>query len=449
MKSIEAWILSYFLNSLWQVPLLFIAGLAAARALRNVSIEAEHRAWVGALLLQSLLPAISTLPHTWLQSLIASYRVTGASGSAGVTVAFGPVTGFSSVALPPSLLAAVALVYCSACACFMLRLGLRCLALHRIQRDAQELVLDDEGATRFAAQCAGRWQIGRVVIATSSRIRVPMTMGLLRHVILLPEDMPSRVSAFDLQTVIAHEMAHIQRNDFLKNLGCEVLALPVSYHPFLYRTREHLMETREIACDTMAAAMQGRRQYLQSLLRLASLLVTEMPARVPHAIGIFDNNTLERRLMHLTNNPSHIAGTRRLAAIAAAAAFPLAACGSAYALAMHVNATESGSFGISASTSSTPTVQVTAREMEANVISKQVPKYPADAKRAGIQGKVVLGAVINEKGEVERLKVVSGPKQLRQSALDAVQQWKYKPYLVNGKPVAVRTTINVTYTLQK
>ena len=152
--------------------------------------------------------------------------------------------------------------------------------------------------------------------------------------------------------------------------------------------------------------------------------------------------------MHLTNNPSHIAGTRRLAAIAAAAAFPLAACGSAYALAMHVNATESGSFGISASTS-TPTVQVTAREMEANVISKQVPKYPADAKRAGIQGKVVLGAVINEKGEVERLKVVSGPKQLRQSALDAVQQWKYKPYLVNGKPVAVRTTINVTYTLQK
>ncbi len=447
MNSIEAWILSYLLNSLWQVPLLFVAGLAAARALRNVGIESEHRAWVGVLVLQSLLPAISTLPHTWLQSLIAGYRVTEASGAAGVTVTIGPATAFSALALPPALLAAVALAYCSVCVCFMLRLGWRCVALYRIQRDVQDAALE-EGTARFAAQCAAAWQIGRVVIAASSRIRVPVTIRLFRNVILLPAEILSRASDFDLQTVIAHEMAHIRRNDFLKNLAYEVLALPLAWHPFLQRTRDHLMETREIACDAMAAATQGRRQYLQSLLRLASLLVHEMPARVPNAIGIFDTNTLERRLMHLTNNPSRIAGARRFAALAVAATLTLAACGSAYALGMHVDAAQGGSAGISASTSSS-TVQVSAKEMEANIISKQTPKYPADAKLARIQGKVVLNAVIDQKGDVESLKVVSGPKQLQQSALDAVQQWKYKPYLVKGKPVAVQTTINIIYTLAK
>ncbi|MGA8042010.1 MAG: M56 family metallopeptidase [Terracidiphilus sp.] len=447
MKSIEAWILSYLLNSLWQVPLLFAAGLAAARTLRKVSIEAEHQTWVGVLVLQSLLPALSTLPHTWLQSLIASYRVTEGSGTGGVTVTLGPATAFSSVALPPALLAAVALVYCSVCAYFMLRLGWRCLALYRIQHEAQEIALD-ESTARFAAQCTDRWHIGRVVIASSSRIRVPITMRLFRNVVLLPEEMPSRVSVVDLQTVITHEMAHIRRNDFLKNLACEALALPLAWHPFLSCTRQRLMETREIACDAMASAMQGRTQYLQSLLRLAALLVHERPARIPDAIGIFDTNTLERRLMHLTNDPNQIAGARRIAAFAAAAAFALATCGSAYALAMHVDAAQGGSAGVGASTASS-TVKVPAKEMEANVISKQAPKYPADAKRARIQGKVVLSAVISEKGDVEQLKVVSGPKELCQSALDAVQQWKYKPYLINGKPVAVQTTINVTYRLAK
>ncbi len=59
MRNFEFWILAYLLNSLWQVPLLFAAGWLAARALRSVSAEAEHRVWVVTLLLQSLLPAVS------------------------------------------------------------------------------------------------------------------------------------------------------------------------------------------------------------------------------------------------------------------------------------------------------------------------------------------------------------------------------------------------------
>jgi len=75
--------------------------------------------------------------------------------------------------------------------------------------------------------------------------------------------------------------------------------------------------------------------------------------------------------------------------------------------------------------------------------------YPPDAKKKRVQGKVVLKAEIGKDGHVESLHVVSGPSELQQSAMDAVRQWVYKPFLLNGNPVNVITKITVQYTLAK
>ena len=91
--------------------------------------------------------------------------------------------------------------------------------------------------------------------------------------------------------------------------------------------------------------------------------------------------------------------------------------------------------------------EVPAKEMQERVISKVQPVYPPEAKKAGIQGKVILQAVIGKDGHVENLKVVSGPNELQQSAMDAVRHWVYKPYLVSGNAVEVTTKITVFYTL--
>ncbi len=80
-------------------------------------------------------------------------------------------------------------------------------------------------------------------------------------------------------------------------------------------------------------------------------------------------------------------------------------------------------------------------------ISQPAPMYPEEAKAEHVQGVVVLHAVISKGGEVENLQVVSGPKELVASAIDAVSQWRYNPYLLNGEPTEVETTINVNYTL--
>jgi protein TonB len=82
-------------------------------------------------------------------------------------------------------------------------------------------------------------------------------------------------------------------------------------------------------------------------------------------------------------------------------------------------------------------------------IYKPIPVYPTLAREARVEGTVVLEATISKSGSIENLRVVSGQAMLRQAALDAVSQWRYRPYLLNGEPVAVETTVNVVFNLQR
>jgi protein TonB len=81
------------------------------------------------------------------------------------------------------------------------------------------------------------------------------------------------------------------------------------------------------------------------------------------------------------------------------------------------------------------------------VIHKVQPNYPPLAKTARVQGTVQLAAIIGKDGTIQNLHVVSGHPLLTQAALDAVRQWRYKPYILNGEPVEVDTTIAVNFTL--
>ncbi|MGH9508471.1 MAG: energy transducer TonB [Terriglobales bacterium] len=75
------------------------------------------------------------------------------------------------------------------------------------------------------------------------------------------------------------------------------------------------------------------------------------------------------------------------------------------------------------------------------------PAYPPIAKQAGIQGAVVLRAVIGRGGEIQELRVVSGHPLLSSAAKDAVAQWRYRPYMLNGAPVEVETQVTVNFYL--
>ncbi|UWZ86090.1 energy transducer TonB [Occallatibacter riparius] len=86
---------------------------------------------------------------------------------------------------------------------------------------------------------------------------------------------------------------------------------------------------------------------------------------------------------------------------------------------------------------------------EGMVLQRIIPRYPPIAVATRTQGTVILQAVITKNGTIDQLQIVSGSPMLQQAALDAVSHWRYRPYLLNGQPVDVETTINVVFTLNQ
>jgi TonB family protein len=94
-------------------------------------------------------------------------------------------------------------------------------------------------------------------------------------------------------------------------------------------------------------------------------------------------------------------------------------------------------------------VRVSPSTMEANLVESRVPAYPETAKIAGVEGPVVMQAIISRDGFVRRVHVIEGDSRLRSAATEAVSKWRYRPYLLSGQPVEVATTITVDFNLDR
>jgi len=444
----EGLVLTYLLNSLWQVPLIFLAALAAARLARASGPRMEHRVWVGALALEALLPFCNLRPNDlWHRAWgLALWIIHGNSADGQTRVILGAGTA-APVALPwhtAEVLGAVAVVYVCGLLYFAGRLGWGAWRTERLRRQAMPLELLGESSMKIARLQRLFGSHGRpggevVHFASSPDISGPATVGVRRKTLLVPQGFLDGLSADELDALLAHELAHMARWDFAKNLLYGILALPVAYHPLLSPTRNRLAETRELVCDAMAAeAVGGRESYARFLLRLAGMLSDRSAPRVLHAIGILDANIFERRIMHLTGKKIEIGSGRRLASVAGCVLVALVTCTSALALRMDVADT-------SAAKANPSSINVKTDAL--TLVNKVQPVYPADAKKAKIQGSVVLAATIGKDGTMQALHVISGPPELQQSALDAAKQWQYKPYVLNGNPIEVKTRIKIVYSL--
>lgn len=89
------------------------------------------------------------------------------------------------------------------------------------------------------------------------------------------------------------------------------------------------------------------------------------------------------------------------------------------------------------------------RIMEGNLIHRIEPQYPPIAKTAGVSGAVIIKALIGRSGSIEQATVVSGSPLLSPAALQAVRQWRYRPYILNNEPVEVETQITVNFVLNR
>jgi protein TonB len=118
-----------------------------------------------------------------------------------------------------------------------------------------------------------------------------------------------------------------------------------------------------------------------------------------------------------------------------------------------VNNPVTGAFGNNVAVAPPPPPKPTAppprvsRMMEGNLIYKPQPVYPPMARAARIQGAVILRAIISKAGTIENLQALSGHPLLIPAAIEAVKQWRYRPYVLNGEPVEVETQVTVNFIL--
>jgi beta-lactamase regulating signal transducer with metallopeptidase domain len=164
-------------------------------------------------------------------------------------------------------------------ALFAVRLMVGLAYAHRLRRQGLRPV-SPEWALRFN-QLARRLQMGRPVnLFESVLVSVPTVVGWLRPVVLFPVGMLTALPAHELETLLAHELAHIRRNDYLINLLQSLVEVVLFYHPALWWISARVNQEREHCCDDLAVAVSGDPvTYMKALADLAELrLRTPAPA---------------------------------------------------------------------------------------------------------------------------------------------------------------------------
>ncbi|HUF48328.1 MAG TPA: M56 family metallopeptidase [Vicinamibacterales bacterium] len=176
---------------------------------------------------------------------------------------------------------------------------------------------------------AGRLALTRVVhVVESSRVAVPVLVGWLKPVVLLPASSLSGLTPTQIEALVAHELAHVQRHDYLVNLLQAAVETLLFYHPAVWWVSRQVRTEREHCCDDLAVGVCDRLEYVSALASLAAM--TAVPAT---ALAATDGSLVGRvrrllspeRLDEPTGSVSWVAAAGiALAIVAAAAAVPLA-----------------------------------------------------------------------------------------------------------------------------
>jgi hypothetical protein len=139
-----------------------------------------------------------------------------------------------------------------------------------------------------------------------------MVVGAVSPVVLLPEGFAGH-PADELRAALLHELAHVKRRDYLTNGICQLVALPVGWHPAAYVVQQKIRRTREMACDEMAAReMRSELGYARCLVTMARRMLGGGLAERPEFVGLFSNNVLEERVMRLMETKTVLSARAKL-----------------------------------------------------------------------------------------------------------------------------------------
>jgi TonB family protein len=266
------------------------------------------------------------------------------------------------------------------------------------------------------------------LVRVSSRIQTPMTWGVFRPVILVPEYVEDW-SAEQRDMVIRHERAHIERRDWLWQGFAQVMTAVFWFHPLVWLALVQIRKEAEHAADdaTLATGVQAP-DYADRLLAVARQL--SGPSTIA-GVAMVRRPALTSRIAAILDT----ARTRSSAGSGARIGVVLAAL----ALMIPLSAFQNRPIYHAGEDGVTPP----------SVAHKVDPSYTEEAKEAKIQGTVGLSLVVNSQGRADDVKVTQSLETgLDLNAVAAVSQWLFKPGTKDGQPVDVAVKIEVNFRLK-
>ena len=289
--AIDRSLLTFLVNALWQVPVVAGATFAACRIMANAPARWRHVVCVAGLIAAVLLPVAGTqrlaVDRPTMPVVQQVEAPSDAAPAANRTIA-APATP-RSVPVPQSAAAAATW----AVGLFLLY-GLARLAGPARGPSASAGPRRRTRTRAPSGTAAARAWIGTAELRWSRAVEGPVAAG---RMVILPEAMSDAPPEI-LEAAMAHEAAHLARRDFAGAIVCQLVALPISFHPATAWLLRQIARTREEACDELVTARLVEREvYARSLVRIAATI--SGLGQPGYTLGVLDGDHLEERIRRL------------------------------------------------------------------------------------------------------------------------------------------------------
>lgn len=440
MNSLLCDVASYVVNALWEIPLIACAGWVSSRMLRRWGPQPQHVMWVGTLLLCVIAPAVPLFAGL-LHMEFFSHGGTAAIQTLMVNEAGVSAAARAVIGLPVWTIWSVFGLYLCTLAYFATRLLWMIAGARGLVRASTPVRMDGDIAALWG-KVRGAFAEGNVELRRTGNLHGVVTIGARRQAVVLPESFLEQCAEQDFVSAMGHELAHIERRDYAKNLLYESVSLLAAFHPVIWMVKTRIVESREMICDAMVVErLIDGKAYRQSLLRLAERMMDARTAAI-HAVGIFDANILEERIMAMKEERWVPGGLVRLGLGGFTVLLLLAAMATGNVFAKQVATTGKGQdaqWGKVYRVDKNVTPPVLTYSVEA--------KYPkAGTYPKAYQGVCIVGMIVDQHGKLHDVHIVQSlGKGFDANAMKAVEQFRFKPALRFGKPVTVAIKVEVNF----
>lgn len=274
----------------------------------------------------------------------------------------------------------------------------------------------------------------------STEITGPITFGWFRPVIVFPDSFAELDAAMQ-KAVACHELLHVKRGDWFWNTIEELVRTVFWFHPAFYWLIGRIRLTREQVVDEQAVALLGsRKAYLHSLVEVARWKNSAASLPAPLFLRECQFSRRVRRLLQfqevrMSKTKSTMFWSVCVALLSVTGWWSLAA--------LPLKATPSARMPQEEPAAEEP-VRVGSRVMADKLVHKVDPEIPGRPGSSRPLDQFILSIVVDRNGEVQQVKVLQGDEDhppSNSAVTDAVKQWRYEPFLLDGKPVPVRTTV--------